>query len=419
MGFLDIRTIVFNGTVTSFICALVLLLLWQQNRRRFAGTGFWFADLALQTATFALLGLRGLIPDWISFALANTMALVGALLGYIGLEQFTGKKGPQLQNYLLLAVFLCVHTYFYYVRPDLAARSLIFSLAMLILCFQCFWLLLFRVDPGARSWTLGVGIVFGGYCLVNLVRIVHYFSAAPSVNDYFRLPYFDTLILIAYHALLVLLTYSLALMVNKRLLLGIRTQEEKFSKAFHSSPYAITLSRLSDGIVLEVNDGFVTLSGHPAAEVLGKKSSDLHLWVRPEDRDLLIGELSRSGKVQGKEVQIRRKSGEIMTGIFSAEIIRIEGEECVLSSTADISKRKEVEREREQLIVELQDALSRIKTLSGLLPICASCKKIRNDEGYWEQIEGYIRDRSDAEFSHSICPDCVKRLYPDLYEKLK
>ena len=55
-----------------------------------------------------------------------------------------------------------------------------------------------------------------------------------------------------------------------------------------------------------------------------------------------------------------------------------------------------------------------IKTLSGLLPICASCKKIRDDKGYWNQIEAYIRDRSEAEFSHSICPKCAKRLYPDL-----
>ncbi len=65
---------------------------------------------------------------------------------------------------------------------------------------------------------------------------------------------------------------------------------------------------------------------------------------------------------------------------------------------------------------ELQKALSEIKELSGLLPICSSCKKIRNDNGYWEQIEGYIRDHSKAEFSHSICPDCAKKLYPEFYK---
>jgi hypothetical protein len=82
----------------------------------------------------------------------------------------------------------------------------------------------------------------------------------------------------------------------------------------------------------------------------------------------------------------------------------------------DITERKCIEEEREQLIAELQKALSEVKTLGGLLPICASCKKIRDDQGYWQQIEGYIREHTEAEFSHSICPECAKKLYPDLYE---
>lgn len=77
----------------------------------------------------------------------------------------------------------------------------------------------------------------------------------------------------------------------------------------------------------------------------------------------------------------------------------------------EIAERRLSEKEREKLIEELQQALVEVKTLSGLLPICASCKKIRDDKGYWNQIEIYIRDHSDAKFSHSICPDCKQRLY--------
>jgi PAS domain S-box-containing protein len=69
----------------------------------------------------------------------------------------------------------------------------------------------------------------------------------------------------------------------------------------------------------------------------------------------------------------------------------------------DITERKQAEEEREKLISKLQEALDNIKTLKGMLPICANCKKIRDDKGYWNQIEAYIRDRSDAEFSHGIC----------------
>jgi DNA-binding response OmpR family regulator len=77
------------------------------------------------------------------------------------------------------------------------------------------------------------------------------------------------------------------------------------------------------------------------------------------------------------------------------------------------------ERERDRLITELQAALAKIKTLSGFLPICSYCKKIRDDRGYWNQIEAYIRDHSEAEFSHGICPDCMKKLHRGLTSKIE
>lgn len=79
-----------------------------------------------------------------------------------------------------------------------------------------------------------------------------------------------------------------------------------------------------------------------------------------------------------------------------------------------VEKRQRVEQEREKLISELNIAFDEIKVLSGMLPICASCKKIRDDRGYWYQIESYIRDHSEADFTHGICPDCVQKLYPNL-----
>ncbi len=76
---------------------------------------------------------------------------------------------------------------------------------------------------------------------------------------------------------------------------------------------------------------------------------------------------------------------------------------------SDISERKNAQSERERLIQELQNALSNIRTLRGLIPICAWCKKIRNDKGYWEQLELYLREHSEARFTHGMCPDCVKQ----------
>ncbi len=79
-----------------------------------------------------------------------------------------------------------------------------------------------------------------------------------------------------------------------------------------------------------------------------------------------------------------------------------------------LQERKQAEAQRKKLIADLREALAKVRMLSGFLPICANCKKIRDDKGYWNQIESYIRDHSEAEFSHGICPECAKKLYPGM-----
>ncbi len=105
---------------------------------------------------------------------------------------------------------------------------------------------------------------------------------------------------------------------------------------------------------------------------------------------------------------------------YAATRIRHENGETVgvVIVFRDISPRKQMEQEREGLISELQDALAKVKTLSGMLPICAACKKIRDDKGYWEAVEGYIKKHSDATFTHSLCPGCIRKLYPEFADEI-
>ena len=115
---------------------------------------------------------------------------------------------------------------------------------------------------------------------------------------------------------------------------------------------------------------------------------------------LLIWFASFGGFVSNIRYRLRLKNKKIEE---AHEKIRIE-----------IEERKQTQIEKDKLIIELQDALAEVKKLSGFLPICASCKKIRDDKGYWSQIEAYISEHSEAQFSHSICPECKKKLYPEL-----
>lgn len=104
----------------------------------------------------------------------------------------------------------------------------------------------------------------------------------------------------------------------------------------------------------------------------------------------------------------------VETGIkHPYELIFKELDTTVNNLSAEIERRKTVEKDREQVIIKLQTALIEVKTLSGLIPICAHCKKIRDDKGFWNQLEAYIVKHSDAKLSHGICPDCIKKHYSD------
>jgi PAS domain S-box-containing protein len=177
------------------------------------------------------------------------------------------------------------------------------------------------------------------------------------------------------------------------------------------------------GRVTFVSDS-VKQYGYEPEELIGKNVMKI---VYPEDRVRTIHRIKerRTGVRSKKSFETRLITKNQTPVPFEVFIISAEG----LYSPAkfgrgsflgtqgiarDITERKQAEEEREKLISKLQEALDNIKTMKGLLPICASCKKIRDDKGYWNQIEAYVRDHSDAEFSHGICPECAKKLYSDL-----
>ncbi len=356
---LDMRTIVFSNVLIHIVCLHVVIQLWRQGRNRYPGFNFWVIDYLFQVTALVLIVLRGAIPDWMSYVLANAMVVSGALLGLMGLERFVGMKGRHIHNYILIAAFTAFHAYFTFFSPSQALRDLNFSVGFLIICFQCSWLMLYRVGRDTQRLTRGVGIVFAVYSAISVVRVIEFSLFTHPAADYFHSGLFSTLILISYELMFILLTYSLVLMLNRRLLYDIGTEEEKFSKAFHSSPYAIIMSRLSDGTIIEVNDGFEAISGFSADEVKGRTTFSLHMWDRPEDRDSILAELSARGSVREKEFRFRKKSGDLLTGLFSADPIVLNGEMCLLSSVNDITERKRDEekinallREKELLLKE-------------------------------------------------------------------
>jgi DNA-binding response OmpR family regulator len=108
-----------------------------------------------------------------------------------------------------------------------------------------------------------------------------------------------------------------------------------------------------------------------------------------------------------------RGDGKIVVAEMRTSKTYWDEKQATLVILHDITDRQLAEIERERLITELREALAQVKQLSGLLPICSNCKKIRNDEGYWDSVEKYVTARADVQFSHGICPDCLRALYPE------
>jgi PAS domain S-box-containing protein len=351
---LDLRTVVFLAAVSFLICSVFVVQLWLQNRGRFAGMSFWAINSVLQTVALGLIVSRGALPDWISIFLANVLVLAGALLSYIGLEQFLRKPGAQLYNYLLLVVSCFAMGIYSLVHPDLPKRTLVTAVFLLIVCMQCVWLLWRRVGPQLRPLAFGTGLVFAGYCLVSIVRIVGYFAGVPGPGDYFHSGALTALVIVSYQTLHILQTYSLVLMVNRRLVMEVATQQDKFASAFHSAPYAITLTRLSDGMIIDANREFEAITGYARTEVVGRSTIGLHIWESDEDRAGVADALARDGKVNARELNFRTKSGGTVAGLLSADVILADGERSVLSCILDISARKQAETEIRRLNADLE-----------------------------------------------------------------
>lgn len=351
MNFLDIRTVLILYMLTNAICLTVIFILWRWDRGRSSGIGLWLVDYLMQFVALLLLALRGSVPEAVSALLGNGLVIGGTIILLIGLEQFTGKRGSHFHNLVLLSVFFAVHAYFLFITPSLTARNINISAALMAVTIQGVWLTWRRVDPDMRRITRSVGIIFGAYFIVSLLRII-VDLIVPSGNDLFQMNAYDTLVLLIYQLLFIGLTFSLFLMVNRRLIKelerdmavrreiaeALRVSEEKFSKAFHASPDAILITRLRDGKIQEVNDGFSRLSEFTREDALTSSTLQLSLWADPADRDQFLAALRAEGRVSNQEFDIRSKSGKILHCLISAEPIGLDGEPHILSIVRDISE---------------------------------------------------------------------------------
>jgi len=428
---LDMRTVILSYIISNALITVFIALLWWQNRRQYAGLAFWLADYLLQVFGLGLNALREVLPAVEALILGNTLIVGGIFILYVGLERFVGKLRSEIHNYILLAAFIGLMAYFTFVQPNLSIRTDLVSIAILLLTAQCSVLLLYRVEARLKPVTRYVGLIFVGYALMAMARIIlGRLEPLSPTGNWFRAPGGQTLVMLVFQMLNIALTFALILMVTRRLWwdeetqkaerqraeTALRASEARQSAVFRASPIGITLTHLPEGRIDDVNDAFLTMLGYRREEVLGRLTTELGIWVSLSTRERLIEEAGAGGSIRDLETQFRRSSGETLDVLLAAEMIEVQGGRYMITLASDITERKREEQEREQLINQLQETLAHVKTLRGLIPICASCKRIRDDQGYWHQVEVYVQEHSEAQFSHGLCLDCARKLYPDIFE---
>lgn len=176
-----------------------------------------------------------------------------------------------------------------------------------------------------------------------------------------------------------------------------------------------TFSFYADGTYRYVNHAFAKGVGKTSDDIIGRKIWDVFEKGEADKRFSIVKKVFSEGKPEEIEVRVPQSTGDTFYLTTVKPILNDWGEvETVICTSKNITKRKLAEDALKKERDKLMKALKEIKTLSGLLPICASCKKIRDDKGYWNQMEGYIQQHSDAQFSHGMCPDCAKKMYPYL-----
>jgi PAS domain S-box-containing protein len=198
----------------------------------------------------------------------------------------------------------------------------------------------------------------------------------------------------------------------------LEASEARYKAVFDSINDVIFIHDPDTGAISDVNGKVIEMFGYTVDEARTITLEDISSGTPPYTREGMADRIRVAAGKRGAifEWHCKDKSGRLFWVEISLKHAVINDKDCIVADVRDITEKKLLALERERHVNELQEALAKVKLLSGLLTICSHCKKIRDDKGYWNKLESYISKHSDAFFSHGICPECFDQFYSDLYK---
>ncbi len=361
---LDIRTLVFVLGITHII-QVVIFTHQSLTNKTFRGIGWWAMWSIAEVMAFASMFLRG-IPSihLIAIICQNVLLIAGVFFIYIGIMRFLDKKENRVLIVSVFVLFVAALLYFVYVNNNIQVRGIIISVTLAFVSFlsaQALFINKVHAVNASANFTSAIFVVHGCYFMFRAAMM---FAGAPIPNLFIPTllnvtAYLDAIIVS------ILWTFGFIIMINQRLNAEMVEAKEEMDLVFNTSPDAAIISRLSDGSIVYVNEGFSALSGFTRDESIGKSTSDLKIWQNSDDRQKVITQLQEKGSCENVEAVFQHKDGSQLSGIISAKIIALQGAPHIISVTRDITDRKLAEDQVKSLLAEkellLREVHHRIK----------------------------------------------------------
>lgn len=339
---IDVATLNLVMIVFAMLQALMLLFHYRLNRP-YQGLNWWALGSLMVAAGFALQTLRDVDFLRAGATIAGNALLAAPLIFFhIGLARFLEKKDRSRSLLALWVGFVIVYSYYTLIDDDVSARGILMSAIVAFTSFLNVWLLL-RVRLSSRTsssfLTAFAFIVHGLYFVLRALETI----ATGGGYSYFAPTIMQIAMFLVVYSCNSLWTFGFISMVTQRLHDDLKESRERFKMIFDTSPDAAIISRLDDGRIDDVNEGFQSLTGYARMETIGKRSTEVSLWKNAEDRQKFVVELSERGICENVEADFLRKDGSEVQGLVSAKITILQGVPHIISISRDISARRQAE----------------------------------------------------------------------------
>ena len=350
---LDPQTLIVMLGLALLTQVVALLVQYKIGSRTYHGVGWWLLGISLMAVGVLFMPLVRVESLLFLAMTANPLMLLGKIFLFIAVLRFFDKKESRWMIASFYMIFMLFYYYFIFFNDDISSRTLVINGAMATVSFLAAFNLLTIKDrfvTGAASFTATIFLIYGGFLTTRFLWTIF----IPPINTYLDDAFFLNAGFIVPTVISTLLTFGFILMANQRLNTEILLDKEKMHLIFNTSPDAAQIVRLSDGLLMDVNEGFTELFGYSRGEVLGISTMKINFWKDIEDRQAFLEKLKEQGRCENLEFVFQRKDGSEFFGMISAKIIEIQEVPHIVSVIRDISEGKVAEQHIKELVQQLE-----------------------------------------------------------------